>query len=109
MNGTVEIQDAVVGEQRIWLAVIARTVEEWVSGSLRNQLEAEEYLFQDKSDFATVCAAAGLDPEALRGKLLRLKKNGAGPKPLNAPRTIAKEFSLPVASARAIEEDTIAA
>ena len=69
----------VQGEQRVWLAVIARTVEEWVSGPLRVQLEAEDYLLNDKTDFESVCEAAGLHPSTLRSKLLRLKKNGAGP------------------------------
>jgi hypothetical protein len=69
----------VEGEQRVWLAVIARTVEEWVSGPLRAQMEAEDYLLNDKVDFETVCEAAGLNASTLRSKLLRLKKNGAGP------------------------------
>lgn len=109
MNGTMEIQDTVAGEQRVWLAVIARTVEEWVSGSLGNQLEAEEYLFKDDGDFSTVCAAAGLDAGALRAKLLRLKKNGAGPKPRTAVRSIRSEFGHPAVPAGATDETTIAA
>lgn len=92
MNSAIEIQEQVAGEQRIWLAVIARTVEEWVGGALRNQMEAEEYLFKDSSDFSSVCAAAGLDAGALRSKLLRLKKNGAGPKPLHSVRSVKHEF-----------------
>jgi hypothetical protein len=66
------------GEQRVWLAVIARTVEEWVSGPLRARMEAEDYLLHDKVDFETVCEAAGLKASTLRTKLLRLKKNGTG-------------------------------
>ena len=38
----------VVAEQRVWTAVIARTVEEWISGPLRSQREAESYLFTDE-------------------------------------------------------------
>jgi hypothetical protein len=74
------------GEQRVWLAVIARTVEEWVGGPLRAQLEAEDYLLNDKVDFETVCESAGLNASTLRSKLLRLKKNGAGPGPVRALR-----------------------
>lgn len=109
MNSSVEIQEQVAGEQRIWLAVIARTVEEWVSGTLRNQMEAEEYLLRDDSDFSTVCAAAGLDANALRAKLLRLKKNGAGPKPLHTVRSVRYEFAAPAIPIGALGDATIAA
>jgi len=34
-------------EQKLWRAVIASTVEEWVSGPLRKQREAEQFLFTD--------------------------------------------------------------
>jgi hypothetical protein len=69
-------------EQRVWTAVIARTVEEWVSGPLRSQREAESYLFGDDKDFPVVCRSAGLDPETLRRKLNKLKQSGAGPTPI---------------------------
>lgn len=71
----------VFAEQRIWAAVIARTVEEWVSGPKRSQLEADSYLFGDETDFPAVCRSAGLDPQTLRRKLIKLKKSGAGPAP----------------------------
>jgi hypothetical protein len=66
-------------EQRIWTAVIARAVEEWISGPLGSQREAESYLFNDETDFPAVCRSAGLDPQTLRRKLDKLKKSGAGP------------------------------
>jgi hypothetical protein len=69
-------------EQRVWTAVIARTVEEWVSGPLGSQREAESYLFNDNEDFPAVCRSAGLDPQTLRRKLTILKKSGAGPTPV---------------------------
>jgi hypothetical protein len=69
----------VIAEQRVWTAVIARTVEEWVRGPLGSQREAEAYLFSDEKDFPDVCRSAGLDPQTLRRKLSRLKKSGAGP------------------------------
>ena len=74
----------VIAEQRVWTAVIARTVEEWVSGPLGSQREAELYLFTDETDFPAVCRSAGLDPQALRRKLNRLKKSGAGPTPVRS-------------------------
>jgi len=72
----------VVAEKRVWTAVIARAVEEWISGSLGSQREAELYLFSDEEDFPAVCRSAGLDPGTLRRKLLKLKKSGAGPAPI---------------------------
>jgi hypothetical protein len=71
----------VIAEQRVWTAVIARAVEEWVSGPLGSQREAESYLFGDEKDFPDVCRSAGLDPQTLRRKLNKLKKSGAGPTP----------------------------
>ena len=64
-------------EQRMWKAVIAQTVQEWVSGPLRSRREAEAYLLEDEEDFRTVCCAAGMDPSALRARLCRLRKRGA--------------------------------
>ena len=66
-------------EQRIWTAVIARAVEEWASGTLRSQREAETFLFGDQKDFPMVCRSAGLDPDTLRRKLRKLKESGTGP------------------------------
>jgi hypothetical protein len=71
-------------EQRVWAAVIVRTVEEWISGPLGSQREAESYLFNDDKDFPIVCRSAGLDPQTLRRKLTKLKKSGAGPTPIRA-------------------------
>jgi len=79
-----ESSTEVVAEQRVWTAVIARTVEEWISGPLRSQREAESYLFNDEKDFPAVCRSAGLDPLSLRRKLNKLKKSGAGPTPIRA-------------------------
>jgi hypothetical protein len=41
-------------EQKLWRAVIASTVEEWVSGPLRQKREAEQFLFTDNKDYRTV-------------------------------------------------------
>ena len=48
-------------ETVLWRAVIARTIQEWISGPLRRQGEAEQYLFDDKRDFRLVCGSAGMD------------------------------------------------
>jgi len=79
MYSMVEMHTERLVEERLWTAVIARAVQEWVSGPLRTQREAENYLFNDDQDFPKVCLAAGLDAKALRTKLRRLKVSGAGP------------------------------
>lgn len=65
-------QDAQV-EKRLWQAVIVSTIQEWISGPLRYKRIAEEYLFQDRSDFPLVCQSAGLDVDRLRQQLTRLR------------------------------------
>jgi hypothetical protein len=60
-------------EKRLWQAVIVSTIQEWISGPLRYKRIAEEYLFQDRSDFPQVCQSAGLDVDRLRQQLMRLR------------------------------------
>ena len=59
-------------EKRLWQAVIATTIQEWLTGPLRSKRQAEEYLFQDEKDFPVVCQSAGMDAGRLRDKLNRL-------------------------------------
>ena len=63
-------------EERLWRAVIARTLEEWVRGPLRYSRIAEEFLFRDNEDFLSVCSSAGMDPLRLRKKLEFLRARG---------------------------------
>ena len=63
-----------IPEQRLWMAVIAQTVQEWISGPLRSSREAKAYLFEDQNDFPVVCHAAGLNPDRFRSELRRFKK-----------------------------------
>jgi len=67
-------QDAQV-EKRLWQAVVVSTIQEWISGPLRYKRIAEEYLFQDRSDFPLVCQSAGLDVDRLRQQLTRLRSH----------------------------------
>jgi hypothetical protein len=60
-------------EKRLWQAVVVSTIQEWISGPLRYKRIAEEYLFQDRSDFPMVCQSAGLDVDRLRQQLTRLR------------------------------------
>ena len=60
-------------ETRLWRAVVARTIQEWMSGPLRRQREARQYLFDDNRDFPLVCESAGIDSGELRSRLARLR------------------------------------
>ncbi len=60
-------------EQKLWRAVIASTVEEWMSGPLRKKREAEQFLFTDNKDYRTVCYSAGINPENLRARLENIR------------------------------------
>ena len=66
-----EIQES--SEQKLWRAVIACTVEEWVSGPLRQKRESDQLLFSDNQDYRTVCFSAGIKPENLRGRLEKIR------------------------------------
>jgi hypothetical protein len=60
-------------EERLWRAVITKTLEEWVRGPLRYSRIAEEFLFHDDKDFQSVCSSAGMDPHRLRKKLQSIR------------------------------------
>ncbi len=62
-----------VPEQRLWRAVLANTVQEWISGPLRKKREAEQFLFEDNEDYRTVCSSAGIDPAHFRNRLEKLR------------------------------------
>jgi hypothetical protein len=64
-------------EIRLWQAVILSAVEDWISGGLRTKRQAEAYLFEDNADFCIVCESAGMNPEALRSRLNRLRHKRA--------------------------------
>ena len=74
-NEEVGVDDTAV--QRLWRAVIASTVEEWVNGPLRKKREAEQFLFNDNKDYHTVCYSAGINPENLRGRLEKIRSRQA--------------------------------
>ena len=75
MVQSVEHQET--AEQRLWRAVIASTVEEWVNGPLRLQREAENFLFSNSDDYRTVCFSAGINPENLRDRLEKIRSRQA--------------------------------
>jgi hypothetical protein len=56
-------------EEKLWRAVIAKTLEEWVKGPLTRSRKAEEFLFHDDRDFPAVCSSAGMNASYLRERL----------------------------------------
>jgi hypothetical protein len=68
------VTEDLIGENRLWTAVIAKAVEDWRFGTMRRRREAQRFLFENEQDFETVCANAGLDPASLRSKLLKIGK-----------------------------------
>jgi hypothetical protein len=66
------VTEELIGERRLWTAVLVNAVEDWRTGTLRARREAQDFLFEDAEDFATVCAGAGLNPESMRTKLLKI-------------------------------------
>jgi hypothetical protein len=66
------VTEDLIGENRLWTAVIVKAVEDWRMGTLRARREAQKFLFEDDRDFKDVCASAGLDPSRLRAQLLRI-------------------------------------
>jgi hypothetical protein len=75
MLQTVEAEET--AERRLWRAVIASTVDEWVNGPLRQQREAEKFLFVENKDYRTVCHSAGINPEDLRSRLEKIRARQA--------------------------------
>ena len=57
----------------LWRGVIARTIQDWLSKSLRPKREAERYLFENSADLSLVCASAGIDIVRLRTSLNKVR------------------------------------
>ena len=53
-------------ETLLWRGVIARTIQDWISGPLGSKCEAERYLFENSADLSSVCSSAGIDVSRLR-------------------------------------------
>jgi hypothetical protein len=66
------VTEDLIAERRLWTAVVVSAVEEWRSGSLRARREAQQFLFENKQDFDLVCAGAGLDPNDMRMRLMKI-------------------------------------
>jgi hypothetical protein len=63
-----------IAERRLWVAVLTSAIEDWRNGTLRHRREAQQFLFENCQDFASVCASAGVDANGFRTALLRIGK-----------------------------------
>jgi hypothetical protein len=88
-------RDTATAEERLWRAVIARTLEEWIRGPLRYRRLAEQYLFNDNSDFLAVCSSAGMDPGNLRKRLESIRARGIQKMMNQIPARRQKKFDAP--------------
>ncbi len=66
------VTEELIAERRLWTAVVVTAVEDWRSGSLRARRDAQKFLFENTQDFEMVCAGAGLDPNDMRSRLLKI-------------------------------------
>jgi len=67
-----EITEECIAERHLWMAVVTLAIQEWRGGNLRQRREAQKFIFEDAANFSRVCAGAGLDPDSLRSKLLKI-------------------------------------
>jgi hypothetical protein len=89
------IQDRGTAEERLWRAVITKTLEEWMCGPLSFSRKAEQFLFDDNKDFRAVCSSAGMDPERLRKRLKTLRARGIQKEIVPFRLRTQKKLSLP--------------
>jgi hypothetical protein len=75
-SSVLHIQDQGTAEERLWRAVITKTLEEWMCGPLSFSRKAEQFLFDDNKDFKAVCSSAGMDPIRLRKRLQTIRARG---------------------------------
>jgi hypothetical protein len=66
-------QQDMTTDRRLWRAVIASAIQDWLSGPLRLKRQAERYLFENSQDLSLVCESAGMDIGKLRGRLNELR------------------------------------
>jgi hypothetical protein len=90
-----QIQDRGTAEERLWRAVITKTLEEWICGPLSFSRKAEQFLFDDNHDFKSVCSSAGMDPDRLRKRLKTIRARGIEKENIPFRMRAAKKLSLP--------------
>jgi len=66
------VTEELIGDRRLWTAVLVSAVEDWRNGSLQRRRNAQEFLFDSAGDFQSVCARAGVEPISFRARLLKI-------------------------------------
>jgi hypothetical protein len=94
-SSLLHIHDQGTAEERLWRAVIAKTLEEWICGPLSFSRKAEQFLFDDNSDFKAVCSSAGMDPDRLRKRLKTIRARGIQIENMPFRVRASKKLSLP--------------
>ena len=97
-SSLLHIHDQGTAEERLWRAVIAKTLEEWICGPLSFSRKAEQFLFDDNSDFKAVCSSAGMDPDRLRKRLKTIRARGIQIENIPFRVRAHKKLSLPQAA-----------
>jgi hypothetical protein len=94
-SSVLQIQEQGTAEERLWRAVITKSLEEWICGPLSFSRKAEQFLFEDKKDFKAVCSSAGMDPERLRKRLQAIRARGIEKESIPFRVRTNKRLSLP--------------
>lgn len=75
-SSILQLQERGTAEERLWRAVITKSLEEWMCGPLSFSRKAEQFLFDDNRDFKAVCSSAGMDADRLRNRLKTIRSRG---------------------------------
>lgn len=75
-SSILQLQERGTAEERLWRAVITKSLEEWMCGPLSFSRKAEQFLFDDNKDFKAVCSSAGMDADRLRNRLKTIRARG---------------------------------
>jgi hypothetical protein len=94
-SSILQINDRGTAEERLWRAVITKSLEEWMCGPLSFSRKAEQFLFDDNNDFKAVCSSAGMDPERLRKRLKTIRARGIQKENIPFRVRTQKRLSLP--------------
>jgi len=94
-SSMLQIHEKGTAEERLWRAVITKTLEEWICGPLSFSRKAEQFLFDDNKDFKAVCSSAGMDPERLRKRLMTIRARGIQKENIPFRVRTHKRLSLP--------------
>src|SRR5450631_1816913 len=94
-SSMLQIDDKGTAEERLWRAVITKTLEEWICGPLTFSRKAEQFLFDDNKDFKAVCSSAGMDPERLRKRLKTIRARGIQKESIPSRFRVHKKLGLP--------------